>query len=434
MYSLKNRITRSLVFNVVVIMLLLLVGLNFMIQKLVKEHVLTRLQHDAESLISLVQPIENNSWNINPAHSSTIYNRVRSGHYYVIKTPQQIIRSRSLFDFEVDLQDIQGARPTTFQMSGPGDESWLVWQQLFYKNRQPFQVWVSEDITPLYSSLYRYSAYAIVIVMFITLLSIYIQQKILNRAFQVFELLRHNLQAIRRRESGITDTQMPAEVVPLVKEIELLVEQLSLRIQRTRNAIANLSHEVKRPLQLLSMHFESGDKDKSASQALADIQGIVDRELRRAKVAGSATVGGVFRLQDEIPYLVEMMQKIYPQKSIDVEVQAGLTDINLDRDDLLELMGNLLDNACKFAAHKILLRINQIENRLVIIFEDDGTGVDSAAVDKIITKGARLDETVQGHGLGLSICSDIVESYQGQLEFGRSSLGGLKVTASLPVI
>ena len=433
MYSLKNQLTRSLLINLLVIMLVLLLGLNFIIQKLVKDHVLTRLQHDAESLISLIQPAAKDRWEINPAHISTIYNRVRSGHYYVIKTPQQIIRSRSLFDFELDYQDISDAQPSIFRMQGPGDESWLVWQQLFYKNNFPIQVWVAEDIAPLYHSLYRFSAYAILIVMLIIVLFIYIQQRTLNRAFDIFEVLRNNLQAIRYRDSDILDTQVPAEVLPLVKEIEVLVEQLSLRIQRTRNAIANLSHEVKRPLQLLSMQLESSKPDQTASQALAAIKAIIDRELRRARVAGSAGVGGVFRLQEEIPYLLEMMQKIYPDKHIEVDIQAQLNSLNIDRDDLLELIGNLLDNACKFALHTVQLKVKQIEDRLVISFEDDGAGVDSDSVERILIKGARLDESVQGHGLGLSICSDIIESYQGQLNFGRSRLGGLKVNVTLPV-
>lgn len=433
MSSLKKKLTRSLVINIVLVMLILLMGLNFMIQELVRDHVLTRLQHDAESLISLIQPDEKNGWDLNTAHLSTIYNRVRSGHYYIIKTPQQVIRSRSLFDYEVTYPDISSAEPATFQVPGPGDESWLVWQQLFHKNNSPVQIWVAEDIGPLNDRLYQFSIYAIGIVLMITLLSIYIQQRILNRAFDIFELLRHNLQALRHRESTITDTEVPTEVIPLVKEIELLVEQLSLRIQRTRNAIANLSHEIKRPLQLLSLHFGSGSEEQTATQALTDIQSIVDREMRRARVAGSSVVGGVFRIKDELPFLLEMMQKIYPDKSIQLQLQEGLNEISLDRDDLLELFGNLLDNACKFAKHEIVLQINKSNNHLNLCFEDDGKGVELALVDDITGKGIRLDESVQGHGLGLSICADIIDSYQGQLEFGRSELGGMKVEVNLPL-
>jgi signal transduction histidine kinase len=421
------------VINIVLVMLLLLIGLNFMIQRLVEDHVLTRLQHDAESLISLVEPLDDTSWDINTASLSTIYNRVRSGHYYVIKTPHQTLRSRSLFDFEVAFENISDTKPRTFQLQGPEEERWLVWEQLFYKNSTPLQVWVSEDIQPLYSSLYQFSMYAVVIVVFITLLSIYVQQKILNRAFHVFESLRQNLRAIRRRESTIEDTQVPVEVLPLVKEIELLVDQLSLRIQRTRNAIANLSHEIKRPLQLLSLNSQSADDQETSSQAIKDIQNIVDRELRRAKVSGSSMVGGEFRVAEELPFLLTMMQKIYPAKKIHMDVQQGLNDIHLDRDDLLELFGNLLDNACKFASAEILLHISEADNALILCFEDDGAGVDPALIDGIATKGVRLDESVQGHGLGLSICADIIHSYQGKLEFSQSDLGGLKVLVSMPL-
>ena len=144
-------------------------------------------------------------------------------------------------------------------------------------------------------------------------------------------------------------------------------------------------------------------------------------------------VGGEFRIREELPFLLDMMHKIYAHKSIQLELQEGLNEVQLDRDDLLELFGNLLDNACKFASQTIRLRIKQTDNMLVLCFEDDGPGVDAEMLNDIKIKGMRLDESVQGHGLGLSICADIIDSYQGRLEFGRSDLGGLRVEVSLPL-
>ena len=104
MYSLRKKLTKSLVINLLLLMLLLLGGLNLSIQQLLKDHVLTRLQHDADSLVSLLRQNEQLEWVLNPAHMSTIYSRVRSGHYYAVDILQQKIRSRSLFDFEVNLK------------------------------------------------------------------------------------------------------------------------------------------------------------------------------------------------------------------------------------------------------------------------------------------------------------------------------------------
>ena len=118
------------------------------------------------------------------------------------------------------------------------------------------------------------------------------------------------------------------------------------------------------------------------------------------------------------------MKKIYPEVHIQENLQGNLNDVNIDRDDMMELTGNLLDNACKFAQSSIQFKINRTHTGLSIVVEDDGPGVDSTLFEKITGKGLRLDETVQGHGLGLSICSDIIDSYKGKLSFSDSKLGG----------
>ncbi len=417
----------------ILVIMVMLFTLNIFIQQLVKEQVLTRLQHDAESLVSIIQQDSDYNWIINPAQISTVYNRVRSGHYYMVNTPQQTIRSRSLFDFEAIIPDTENKKSTSYEIKGAGEEIWLVWQQVIQKRNQPLLIWVAEDIAPFQQQLIKFSLIIILLVIIFGFVLIYLQQRILNKAFHVFDILRSNLQSVRHGETEKAGTQVPVEISPLVEEIEMLVEQLRLRIQRTRNTIGNLAHEIKRPLQILSLHLDSGENKQSATQSFKDIQLIVDRELRRAKISGTNVVGGTFHIHDELPYLFEVMMKIYPEVHIQEDLQGDLNDVNIDRDDMMELTGNLLDNACKFAHSSIEFKINRIHSGLSIIVEDDGPGVDPALFEKITGKGLRLDETVQGHGLGLSICSDIIDSYKGKLTFSNSKLGGLKVKAFIPL-
>ena len=417
-----------------VIMLLLLVGLNVVIWQLLEDHVLTRLQHDAESLVSVTQHTNKDNWSVNPAHISTVYNRVRSGHYYLIETPTETIRSRSLFDFEFSLPMVDIGQSSSYQMDGPGDERWLVWQQIVRKNDQPLHIWIAEDITTLYESLFKFSLYAILIVFLITAVSIYLQQKTLDRAFGIFDVLRENLRSIRHKEAGHNHQSLPIEIIPLVNEIEMLVEKLSQRIQRTRHAIANLSHEIKRPLQVLSLKVDADKNDETARRAIEEIRAITERELKRAKVSGSNVVGAAMRLQDEMPYLLDVMRNIYPATELDLTLAAETNDINLDRDDMLELLGNLIDNACKFSCLKVKIQISVVTNQLNIQIEDDGPGVESDQLTRITQIGTRLDESIEGHGLGLGICTDIVTSYQGTLKLTKSDLGGLKVEVSIPLL
>jgi len=433
MYSLKKRLNKSLIINMILVMVVMLFTLNIFIQQLVTEQVLTRLQHDAESLVSIIQQDSDNNWTVNPAQISTVYNRVFSGHYYMVKTPQGIVRSRSLFDFEASISDIEDGQSVSYQVKGAGEETWLIWQQIIHKNNLPFQVWVAEDIAPFQQQLTYFSLIIILLVVTASAALIYLQQRILHKAFKIFDELRSSLQSIRQGETEQSVSSVPIEISPLVKEIEMLVEQLRQRIQRTRNAIGNLAHEIKRPLQILSLHLESGEDKQSATQSFKDIQTIVDRELRRAKISGSNVVGGTFRINEELPYLLEVLNRIYPAINMQENYQGDLKEVNLDRDDMMELTGNLLDNACKFAHSSIKLDINREQSGLTISVEDNGPGVDPALFEKITGKGLRLDETVQGHGLGLSICTDIIDSYKGKLNFSQSTLGGLKVEAFIPL-
>ena len=321
----------------------------------------------------------------------------------------------------------------SYQMDGPGDENWLVWQQTVTRNKQVFQIWVAEDMTPVYGNLKRFFILALVTVLLATLISIYVQHKILNRAFIVFDELRRNLLDMRHGQSEKSIALVPLEVYPLVKEIKILVEQLGQRILRTRNAIGNLSHELKRPLQIVSMEVDGFEHDHPVRRALDEIKSIVDRELRRARISGSPVGAGVVQIKDEAGYLLEVMHKIYAHQHIRLNVQQGLNEISIDRDDLLELMGNLIDNACKFARSEISVDIKADVDNLYLKIEDDGPGVKAEQLQAITVKGMRLDENVQGHGLGLNICSDIVRSYHGSLLFNASDLGGLKVEVVIPL-
>jgi signal transduction histidine kinase len=109
-----------------------------------------------------------------------------------------------------------------------------------------------------------------------------------------------------------------------------------------------------------------------------------------------------------------------------------LRELALDREDMLELVGNLLDNACKWAASRAVLRLSIEQGTFVLVIEDDGPGVPEPQRERLLERGLRLDERVEGHGLGLSIVREIVDSYDGRLELDDSELGGLRVVVRLP--
>ncbi len=428
MYSLKSRITRNLTINMVVVMSALLITMYFFMQQLLQDYVLTRLQHDAESLISALEKDPDRGWSINPDRMSSLYQRVKSGHYYRVQIGDRVILSRSLFD--ADFPEPAGSPGIvgSYLQTGPATETWLVWVQRVRKGDQAIRIQIAEDIEPIGQQLIEYTALALTLVLLVTALLIYLQQRTISRSFFIFEWLRQNLSSIRQRETWPSDLNIPDEVVPLVSEIEKLVADLRQRIDRTRHAIGNLAHELKRPVQLLELQQENEQRGP-----LGEIKKIIERELRRAKISGSLNAGGDFSMAEEMPYLISVLEKIYPHIEIDLVMDSEPVRLELDRDDMLELTGNLMDNACKFARGRVRLNASADDQKLFLIIEDDGEGLDMLQVEDIQQRGIRLDETVAGHGLGLGICKDIIDGYGGEMVFSRSDFGGLNVRVEIPL-
>ena len=435
MYSLKKTLGKHLFINMMVIMLVLLLVMNFTIRALVNDYVATRLLHDVDTLISAMDYTPNTGWVLNDKLTDTVYHRVRSGHYYVIETPDNmLIRSRSLFDLEVPLPEKPLFVEKTFQMDGPGNEVWLVMQSIVYKNKQPIYVWVAEDIHLLNQQLLTYSIYLIILVLILVSISIFIHQRMLDKAFTIFDVIQTRLKSNRYETIDLDKQTTPKEIHPLLSEISLLIDRLRQRTIRTRNAIGDLSHELKRPLQLLSISIDNDENRQMEVNAIADIKTIIDRELRRAKIAGSDAIPVEFNVQQEIPYLIDVMRKIYPDIEIAMDNEQQIQHTPLDRDDMLELIGNLLDNACKYATSFVKLTITYEFNQLEIQVADDGPGIDDAQLSRITEQGVRLDESKEGHGLGLRICRDIVDSYHGKLDFYAVKSRGLLVVVKLKMV
>jgi signal transduction histidine kinase len=430
-YSLQKSLTRRLLVNMLIVMCGLLIIANFSVRQILQDYIVTRLQHDAESIVSALEYDGQGQWHLSSNRMSSVYDRVRSGHYFRIDTKDQLITSRSLFDEDFPVATQLANGPNSYVAQGIGAETWLVWFQQVNKRGSEIRILVAEDMTPIQQQILEYTVYAFLLVLLMTGVLIYLQQRSLNRSFLIFELLRKNLSSIRHKEINALGIKIPEEITPLTMEIENLIDQLRHRIERTRHAIGNLAHELKRPVQLLSIQRDEGAEN--LNEPLEEIKSIIYRELRRAKISGARDAGGEFKPAEELPVLIGVMEKIYPHIRIILKQPDVGKRLDLDRDDLLELVGNLLDNACKFASQEVHLGYTQKNQHLKLTIEDDGPGLDEPLLENIINRGVRLDENVQGHGFGLNICKDILDSYQGKMSFSRSSLGGLKVNADIPV-
>jgi signal transduction histidine kinase len=213
------------------------------------------------------------------------------------------------------------------------------------------------------------------------------------------------------------------------------------RLERSRTAAGNLSHAIKGPLGLLRQQLldPALSVDPQMREALIEqverLRRLAERQLKRARLAGAGGAGLRFDPGEELPTLARLLGRIHAPKILDIQLDIRTSGpLDVDREDMLELLGNLLDNACKWANGRVRCSLSAEAEALVLSVEDDGPGCSDAEIADITGRGVRLDEEVSGHGLGLAIAKEIVESYRGRIAFGRSStLGGLCAEVRLPV-
>jgi len=253
--------------------------------------------------------------------------------------------------------------------------------------------------------------------------------------------LRHLVRELAEIEHGdrefLSDRQ-PLELQPLVRRLNQLIRIGRRQLERHRNALADLAHSLKTPLSVLK---NSAGQTASLAELQHQVQDTVSRmddslsyQLRRAAAGGNKVLVAPTALYPLAQRLRESLLKVHADKHlrIAIEMDAALT-LQADSGDLLEILGNLLDNACKWASQQVLLRAHRDGVRgLILEVDDDGPGIPAGARERILERGTRIDEHTPGHGLGLAIVRELVtEHYAGDLQVGTSPAGGARVTVLL---
>jgi signal transduction histidine kinase len=258
--------------------------------------------------------------------------------------------------------------------------------------------------------------------------------------------VRYGLLPLRRLGRSLADIRLgranrlegpyPREVQPLVQELNVLVEHNAAVVERARAQIADLAHALKTPMSVL-VNEAAADRGPLAAmvrEQIARMRRQVDHYLARARAAGAANVLGTRTpvapiLQD----LSRTLERIYIERRVIIEIACDEKVVfSGERQDLEEMVGNLLDNACKWANSRVCVSADTAQGRLVVRIEDDGPGLPPESAAQVLERGARLDEQVEGSGLGLSIVRDIAALYSGSVSFESSPSGGLVVLLSLP--
>jgi len=252
------------------------------------------------------------------------------------------------------------------------------------------------------------------------------------------------LSDVRTGKASHIHVTLPSEIQPMAREINALIDNQLDMIARFRTQLGNLAHAMKTPLAILINEAEKERMPKKNSLILEQarlMQEQIQHHLQRAQMAAGR--GSLLAHTDVKPLIIRLqrvMAKLFPDKIFDLEVPDENLTFAGNGQDLEEIVGNLFENAGKWAKTRIALRIKKIADassgrtKMQLIVEDDGVGLDADQRQIALKRGQRLDENVPGSGLGLSIVTELVSEYGGRLQLDQSPLGGLYAEVILPLV
>lgn len=437
MRSVHSRLALGLGVSLVIVFLLAGLGSSLALRYGIRDYMITRLDHDAENLLAAIRLQRRRGDGPVLRATDPVFERAYSGHYFTIAIDGAELRSRSLWEHELAVPDVAVGESRTLEMAGPGDSRLLMRAHGFQRGGTPMVIAVAEDFGPVRTTILRWQGGFAIATLAAILLVLALQRRLLRRGLSPLERTRREVRELELGTRHRLTTDTPAEIRPLIQAFNRLLEILDERLKRSRKAAGDLAHGLKTPLSMLGSLVDRPVIDPplraEMSHQLALIQGRIERELRRARLMGGTAPGALFRPATDVADLVATLEHIHRDAGLALETRiTGDEAFPADREDMMELLGNLLDNAFKWATRRIELTVAVLPENLTIILDDDGPGVPEEQLETLARRGRRLDEAREGHGLGLAIVRDIVDFYGGSLDIGPSpGLGGLRVQVRL---
>lgn len=435
MKSIQRRLSLGLIAVLLVVGLIVAQTGLWLFDRELREYLAADLREETQSLLStLERSMEGvilDERRLDPA-----FRRQFSGRYFHIHLGEQSWRSRSLWDRRLDQPGAPGMQAEL--ADGPQGQRLLVYRADYRRFGQPVIITVAQDYGPILTSFKRMAWVALGLGITALLVILLAQRYTVRRAFKPLEQVRKQVEQLQQGERSGLDEQVPMELEPLVRQINHLLVHTEQILKRSRNALGNLGHALKTPLAVL---VSLGAREElnaypklrdSLNEQLEQIQQRLGRELNQARLAGDVLPGARFNCDQELPSLFSTLAMIHDRSLKMTRKAPKKLILPWDREDMLELLGNLLDNACKWAGSQVSLEITRVDSGYQLTVDDDGPGIEQDRRNDVLNRGIRLDEQVKGHGLGLGIARDIVEAWGGRIELQESPLGGLRVSIHLP--
>ncbi|MGD8118872.1 ATP-binding protein [Vibrio sp. TRT 29B02] len=366
------------------------------------------------------------------ALSDPRFNRPYSGLYWSAKTDKELLRSRSLWD-----KKITSEKKEKEYFGARNEKLIYIKTTLYYPDYDgPIEVIIGIDEQPIedtVGSLMSQLWIILALLYFGVLAVIFLQ---VQWSLSPLTKMHKELSQLRSGEKTQLDQDYPKEVAPVVADLNALVFHYQELLERARHHAGNLSHALKTPLSVLKNEIAALDQEtqRYLQPPVEQIQSQIDYHLGRARMAGSKNILSVRANPSQRVDAISMaFDKVYAERGVTLinELDSDI-QVAVDKTDLDEMVGNLLENAYKWSESIIRVHSETLAaDDIAIIIEDDGPGIPDEKLKQAIERGVRLDETTPGTGLGLNIVSEMAHSYRGKLTLSRSSMGGLRAVLTL---
>ena len=262
---------------------------------------------------------------------------------------------------------------------------------------------------------------------------------VIRRGLSPVAMLRERLSDVRHGRSSRLEGEYPDEVAPLVDDLNRLLEDRERRVARAAARAGDLAHGLKTPLAILAQEIAraeaAGQHDLAGSirQQVARMQRQIDSHLAQARATAGASATARTNVADAVAGLVRTMERLHADRALSMQASVPADCVvRVPLEDLEEMIGNLLDNACKWTRSRVAISAVAASGRVVIAVEDDGAGLSAAMRGQVLQRGVRADEASPGSGLGLAIVRDLAAAYGGAIALDQSSLGGVSARLTLP--
>ncbi len=225
---------------------------------------------------------------------------------------------------------------------------------------------------------------------------------------------------------------VPRELTPLASRMNALIASERGRRQKYRHTLDDLAHSLKTPLSVLR-NIKAGDTNRELPRQADRMQQIIDYHIKRADAGTQRLLTPPITLITPVQRIARSLEKVFHQQGVHFTYHINDSQtVRMEEGDLMEIMGNLLENSCKYGADKISIDCEVRENHTHITIKDNGQGFPEQQLHRLTKRGVRADTHQEGQGLGLAICRELIEGYGGQLQLENRATGGAQIVISLP--